>query len=71
MSKLQNSFAKTWLHYVFKSCLYFPQENRQLFLMKHILQINKKSVNKMIHVYIRSVSSLILSIIFYEIELIY
>lgn len=43
MSKLQNSFAKTWLHYVFKSCLYFPQENRQLFLMKHILQINKKA----------------------------
>lgn len=54
------------LHYVFKSCLYFPPENQQLFLMKHILQINKNSINKMVHVCIGSVRSLILSIIFYK-----
>lgn len=54
------------LHYVFKSCLYFPPENQQLFLMKHILQSNKNSINKMVHVCIGSVRSLILSIIFYK-----
>lgn len=54
------------LHYVFKSCLYFLPENQQLFLMKHILQINKNSINKMVHVCIGSVISLILSIIFYK-----